>query len=132
MDLKDLTPSSDTVEVAVLHPATLEPLANEDGSPMTITMFAPHSKKYKAAMHEQTNKRLKKAQSKNGFDFTAEELEEATLDLLAKTTKEWNITFGGEQPKLTVTKAKEIYSEVFWIKDQIEGAVSNSLDFMKA
>jgi len=140
MDLKDLTPSSDTVEVAVVHPATLEPLANEDGSPMTITMYAPHSKKYKAAIHEQTNKRLKKAQSKNGFDFTAEELEEATLDLLAKTTtldllakttKEWSITFGGEQPKLTLSKAKEIYSEVFWIKDQIEGAVSNSLDFMK-
>lgn len=131
MDLKDLTPSSDTVEVAVVHPATLEPLANEDGSPMTITMYAPHSKNYKAAVHEQTNKRLKKAQSKNGFDFTAEELEEATLDLLAKTTKEWSITFGGEQPKLTLSKAKEVYSEVFWIKDQIEGAVSNSLDFMK-
>lgn len=131
MDLKDLTPSSDTVEVAVVHPATLEPLANEDGSPMTITMYAPHSKKYKAAIHEQTNKRLKKAQSKNGFDFTAEDLDEATLDLLAKTTKEWSITFGGEQPKLTLSKAKEVYSEVFWIKDQIEGAVSNSLDFMK-
>lgn len=131
MDLKDLTPSSDTVEVAVVHPATLEPLANEDGSPMTITMYAPHSKNYKAAVHEQTNKRLKKAQSKNGFDFTAEDLDEATLDLLAKTTKEWSITFGGEQPKLTLSKAKEIYSEVFWIKDQIEGAVSNSLDFMK-
>lgn len=131
MDLKDLTPSSDTVEVAVVHPATLEPLANEDGSPMTITMYAPHSKKYKAAVHEQTNKRLKKAQSKNGFDFTAEDLDEATLDLLAKTTKEWSITFGGEQPKLTLSKAKEVYSEVFWIKDQIEGAVSNSLDFMK-
>lgn len=131
MDLKDLTPSSDTVEVAVVHPATLEPLANEDGSPMTITMYAPHSKNYKAAVHEQTNKRLKKAQSKNGFDFTAEDLDEATLDLLAKTTKEWSITFGGEQPKLTLSKAKEVYSEVFWIKDQIEGAVSNSLDFMK-
>ena len=131
MDLKDLTPSNDTVEVTVVHPATLEPLTNDDKSPMTITMYAPHSKGYKAAVHEQTNKRLKKAQAKKGLDITAEELEEATMELLAKTTKEWNITFGGEQPKFSVTKAKDIYSEVFWLRDQIEGAMNDSLDFMK-
>ena len=131
MDLKDLTPSSDTVDVTIVHPATLEPLTNDDKSPMTITMYAPHSKGYKAAVYEQTNKRLKKAQAKKGLDITAEELEEATMDLLAKTTKEWNITFGGEQPKFSVTKAKDIYSEVFWLRDQIEGAMNDSLDFMK-
>lgn len=131
MDLKDLTPSSDTVEVTLLHPRTLEVITNDDKTPMTITLYAPHSKQYKATIHNQTNKRLKQAQSKRGFDMTAEDLEEATLELLAKVTKEWNITFGGENPKLTVSKAKEIYSDVFWIKDQIEGGLSNSLDFMK-
>lgn len=132
MDLKDLTPKSDVVVVEIKHPANGEVLKNDDKSPMTITMFAPHSKEYKKVLHEQTNKRLKQMQSKKSQDITAEDLEEAALEALAKTTKEWNITFGGEQPKLTVAKAKEIYDEVFWIKNQLEGAVADSLDFMKA
>lgn len=132
MDLKDLTPKSDVVVVEIKHPSTGDVLKNDDKSPMTITMFAPHSKEYKKVLHEQTNKRLKQMQSKKSQDITAEDLEEAALEALAKTTKEWNITFGGEQPKLTVAKAKEIYDEVFWIKSQLEEAVANSLDFMKA
>ena len=132
MDLKNLTPTSDTVEVEILHPTTLEPLLNDNSKPMVITMYAPHSKEYKAAVHEQTNKRLKQAQSKKKVDLTAEDIEEATLDLFAKTTKSWNITYDGEEPDFSVSKAKEIYSEVFWIRDQIDEAVSNSLNFKKA
>jgi len=132
MDLKDLTPSSDTVDVSIVHPTTFEPLTNEDGSPMVITMYAPHSKEYKAAVHEQTNRRIKQAQQgKKRVEFTAEDLEDATLELLAKTTKDWKITYDGKKPKFTLGVAKELYAEVFWIKDQIEEAVSNSLDFTK-
>ena len=132
MDLKDLTPTSDTVDVNIVHPTTLEPLLNDNSDPMVITMYAPHSKEYKAAIHEQTNKRLKQAQSKKKVDLTAEDIEEATLDLFAKTTKSWNITYDGEEPNFSVSKAKEIYSEVFWIRDQIDEAMSNSLNFKKA
>lgn len=132
MDLKDLTPTSDTVDVNIVHPTTLEPLLNDNSEPMVITMYAPHSKEYKAAVHEQTNKRLKQAQSKKKVDLTAEDIEDATLDLFAKTTKSWNITYDGEEPDFSVSKAKEIYSEVFWIRDQIDEAVSNSLNFKKA
>ena len=132
MDLKDLTPTSDTVDVNIVHPTTLEPLLNDNSDPMVITMYAPHSKEYKAAVHEQTNKRLKQAQSKKKVDLTAEDIKDATLDLFAKTTKSWNITYDGEEPNFSVSKAKEIYSEVFWIRDQIDEAVSNSLNFKKA
>lgn len=131
MDLKDLTPTSDTVEVSLVNPSTYEPLTNEDGSDMVITMYAQHSKEYKAAMHEQTNRRLKQAQGKKKAEFTAEDLESAALELLAKTTKDWKITYGGVKPKFSVAKAKEIYEEVFWLRDQIEEALSNSLDFTK-
>lgn len=132
MDLLDLTPKSDEIVVTIKHPATGEVLKNEDKSDMTITIYAPHSKEYKKVIHEMTNKRLKKMQAKGKNEITAEELEEATLETLSKTTKEWNITYGGEVPKLSVAKAKEIYDSVFWIKAQIEEAVESSLDFMKA
>lgn len=132
MDLIDLTPKSDEITVVLKHPATGDALKNEDGSEMTITLYAPHSKEYKKVLHEMTNKRLKKMQSKGKTDITAEELEEVSLDSLAKTTKEWNITFAGEQPKLSLIKAREVYEKVFWIKAQIEEAIEDSLDFMKA
>ena len=132
MDLMDLKPTSETVDVLLKHPTTFEPLTNEDGYLMSITVYAPHSKEYKSAVHEQTNKRIKQSQSKKKVEFTSEDLEEATLELLAKATKGWKITYGGVKPQFSVPKAKEVYAEVFWIKDQIEEAVADSLDFTKA
>jgi len=132
MDLKDLTPTTETVEIRLLHPNTGDTLKNDDKTDMIITVHASHSKQHKSAMHEQTNKRLKMAQNKKKVDFKSEDLEEATLDLLSKVTSSWNITYGGEKPKLTVVKAKELYNEVFWIKDQVEEALADSLDFTKA
>ena len=128
MDLINLKPTSDTVEVALVHPNTGAALKNDDKTPMTITVYASHSKEHKAVLHEQTNKRLKAMQSGKKQDFTAQDIEEATLTLLSKITADWNITYGGEKPKLSVAKAKELYEEVFWIKDQIEGALADSLD----
>ena len=132
MDLMNLKPSSDTVEVTLKHPNTGDTLKNDDKSDMTVTVHASHSKEYKAAMHEQTNKRLKAMQSGKKQEITSQDMEEAGLTLLSKITAEWNITYGGEKPKLTVAKAKDLYDEVFWIKDQIEEALAESLDFTKA
>jgi hypothetical protein len=130
MDLKDLTPKSDTIEVEIKHPITGEALKNDDDTPMTITLHATHSKDYKSVMHEQTNRRLKAASATGKVDITSEELEENTLEVLAKATKSWNLTFGGEKPELTVDAAKKLYTEVFWIKDQLDEGISNSMGFM--
>jgi hypothetical protein len=132
MDLMNLKPTSDTVEVKLVHPNTGDQLKNDDETDMTITVYASHSKEYKSVMHEQTNKRLKAMQSGKNKDFTSQDMEEATLTLLSKITASWDITYGGEKPKLTVAKARELYDQVFWIKDQIEGALADSLDFTKA
>ena len=130
MDLKDLTPKSDTIEVEIKHPITGEALKNDDDTPMTITLHATHSKDYKSVMHEQTNRRLKAASATGRVDITSEELEENTLEVLSKATKSWNLTFGGEKPELTVDAAKKLYTEVFWIKDQLDEGISNSMGFM--
>ncbi len=132
MDLKDLIPTTNTVDVELIHPFSEEPLLNDDGTPMSITLYAAHSKEYKAALHEQTNIRLKKAQDNKGkIEVTAEEMEKSNIDLIAKATKSWNLTFDGDSPDFTVAKAKELYDEVFWMRGQIEEALANSLDFTK-
>ena len=131
MDLMNLTPTSDTLDVVLVHPSTLEPLLNDDKSEMTITMYAPHSKEYKAAVHIQTNKRLKQVQGKKKADITSESIEEATLEVLVKATKSWNNTYDGKKPECCAETAKEVYEKVFWIKDQLEEASTDLLDFTK-
>ena len=132
MDLMNLKPTSETVEVKLVHPNTGDKLKNDDKTDMIITVYASHSKEHRAAVHEQTNKRLKAMQVSKKANFKSEEIEEATLALLSKVTASWDITYNGEKPKLTFAKAKELYTEVFWIKDQIEEALADSLDFTKA
>lgn len=130
MDLKDFAPKSDEIEVAVLHPQNGEPLTNKDDSPMTVTLAAPHSKEYKAVLHEQTDKRIKLSKGSGQIEFNSKEIEESSLEILARATKSWNITYDGVKPKLTVAKAKAIYEELFWLKPQLEEAVTTNTDFM--
>tara|TARA_Y100000385_G_C13081972_1_gene634421 strand:+ start:913 stop:1311 length:399 start_codon:yes stop_codon:yes gene_type:complete len=132
MDLMNLKPTSDTVEVILKHPNTLDPLLNDDGSEMTVTLHASHSKEYKKIVHEQQDRRIKMMQKKAKSQISAQDIERDATDLLAKVTADWDITYGGEKPKLTVTKAKEVFTEVFWIREQIEEAFSDSMDFTTA
>lgn len=81
-------------------------------------------------MHEQQDRRIKLMQKKGATtNYSAADIERDAIELLSKCTKEWNITYGGETPKLTPAKAKEIYTEVFWLRSQVEEAMGDSLDF---
>lgn len=133
MDLMDLKPKSDLVEVMLLHPNTLETIFNDDKSEMTISIAAQHSREYKEAIYEQQDRRIKAMQSKGKTTtVSASDIEKDAIELLSKITKSWDITYGGEKPKLTLSKAKEVYSEVFWLRNQVEEALLESVDFMKA
>ena len=122
-DLKKYTPESDTITVTL-------PVENDDNTPMTIEVYAPYSKEYKALVHKQANERIKKMKSKKSEYPSMEEIEKSQMDLYVGITKDWDITYDGEKPKLTDAKAREVYTEVFWIKDKIEEALQESTDFM--
>jgi len=98
MDLMNLKPTSDTVEVVLKHPSTLDDLTKDDGSGMTITLHASHSKEYKKVVHDQQDRRIKMMQKKAKTQITAQDIERDAIELLAKVTADWNITYGGEQP----------------------------------
>jgi len=131
MDLSKLIPTNDVIVVTVKHPMTEEALVKDDGKEMTITIYAPHSSEYKSAVHEQTNKRIQKASKGKRITFTAEEIENATLDLLAKTTKDWNIQLNGKSPKFSVAEAAELYGKLPWLKAQILEAQEDYSAFLK-
>ncbi len=128
MDLKDLTPKSNTIEVELRHPSTGERLFNKDETPMVISVYGPYSKEYKKALYENTKGKITEGQS--SLDIV--EMEELNIKVLAEATVSWNITFDGKNPELSKELAAEIYEEVFWIRSQIDEAVQKSLDFMNA
>lgn len=131
MDLSKLIPTDDTIVVTVKHPITDEALTKDDGKEMTITVYAPHSAQYKQVVHEQTNKRIQKAAKGKKLTFTAEDIEQTTLDLLAKTTKDWNIQLNGKSPKFTVAEAVDLYAKLPWLKQQVQDAQEDYSAFLK-
>ena len=130
-DLFQMIPTDDTIVVQLKHPITEEVLTKDDGKEMTITVYAPHASAYKAVIHEQTNKRIQRAAKGKKTTFTAEELENTTLELLAKTTKDWNIQLNGKSPKFSVSEAIDLYSKLPWLKQQVLEAQEDYSAFLK-
>lgn len=132
-DLANLVPTSDTITVQLKHPVTDEVLKKDDGSAMTIEVFATHSKEYKTAIHEQTNKRIQRVQkNKRNLSFSAEEIENAAVEVLAKTTKGWDLQFNKKALKFSVTEAMDLYQKFPWIKDQVTEAQEDFTSFLKS
>ena len=130
-DLFNMIPTDDTITVELKHPVSEDALVKDDGKPMTITVYAPHSSIYKTQMHEQTNKRIQKAAKGKKVTFTAEELENAMLELLAKTTKDWSIQLNGKSPKYSVVEAMDLYAKLPWLKQQVLEAQEDYSAFLK-
>lgn len=129
-DLADLKPTSEVIEVPLVHPANGDPLMVDDKQ-MYIVIYAPHSKVYKQAQHDEVNKRIKAAQKGKKNSFTSEEVEQSALELLAKITKEWFIVLGGETPQVTQANAITLYQDFPWIKTQVEEAIGDAANFTK-
>lgn len=126
MDLSKTIPTNDTIVVELEFNG--EVLKNDDDTPMTIEVYLPHSKEYRAARHSQADILIEKKTER----LKSAEAEELGVEFLAKTTKAWDITFDGKKPKLTVAKAKEIYSTVLWVGDLILEKVEEAKGFTKA
>lgn len=131
MDLMNIGKTKETTDVTLYNPITSEILLNEDGSEMTITVHGPYSKKYKSIAHAQQNRRLQKAQRTGGkLNLSAEEIEAAALDLLIKCVDGWKITLGGEQPDCTEAKVREVFTELPWVREQVDAALGDAQAFL--
>ena len=132
MDIANFIPTTDTVDIELKNPATDEVMTNKDGSPMVITMYLPHSKKYKEVRHEQTNRRIQASQKKGAKTITAQEIEAETIDLLVKTTADWSITYKEKHlKKFDPQVAKEVYEVAPFIADQLYEGVAEADLFTK-
>ena len=131
MDLMNIGTTKETSDVILYNPINSEILVNDDKSEMTITIHGPYSKKYKTISHAQQNRRLMKAQRTGGkLNLTAEELEASALDLLVKCVDGWKITLGGDKPKCTEAKVREVFETLPWVREQVDAALGDAQAFL--
>jgi hypothetical protein len=130
-DLLNIGKTKETSDVVLYNPVNSEILTNEDGSEMTITIHGPYSKRYKSISHAQQNRRLQKAQRTGGkLNLSAEEIESSALDLLVKCVDAWTITLGGEQPACTEAKVREVFTDLPWVREQVDAALGDAQAFL--
>lgn len=131
MGLKDIGTVKETTDVELLHPSTGEVLLNDDGTPMTITVYGQYSSTYKAVSHAQQNKRLMKAQRTGGkMTLSAEELDSSALDLLVKCTAGWNISLTDEKEEFSQEKVRQVYQEHPWVRELVDSVIGDTRAFL--
>lgn len=126
LDLKNLQPSDQAVEIPILHPTSGESLG------ISIFVFGSDSSAYRKASSDLQTKRLARLGPAK-MRLTAAEIEEDTLDLLAHCTDSWKgVTYDGKELKCTHDEAKKLYRELPWLREQIDRAISDRANFIQA
>lgn len=116
--------------VRIYHPGT-----NEDLD-IVINVLGKDSDEFQKVSRAQSKKRMAKL-SKGGFRASTaipvEEIEQDGIALLAACTKSWGgVIVEGEEIECTTANAVMIYERFPWIREQIDMAVGDRANFIRA
>lgn len=130
MDLLQEAAVKDKIDVELKKPGTDETIMNDDGTPMTVTVYGPYSKTYRRISFENQNKHLARFRKGDESELSVEELDEMMFNLVVKCVADWNITAAGEKPKCTEKKVRDILDKLPPIKDQVQAAINDTKSFL--
>jgi len=122
--------SNEGFDVRIFHPGT-----NEDLD-ITISVLGKDSDDFQKVSRAQNKRRMSKMQ-KGGFRNVTtppiEEVESDGIDLLAKCTTGWTgVIIEGKEIKFSVDNAVMVYERFPWIKEQVDIAIGDRANFIKA
>jgi hypothetical protein len=126
--------SNEGFEVSIYNPATTENLG------LFITVLGKDSDEFQRVSRAQQKKRMEKM-SKGGFRNTnvpVESIEADGIQLLAAVTKSWRqgekqtITLDGRELDCSKDNAAMIYERFPWIREQVDVAIGDRANFIKA
>lgn len=134
MDLSQLSTkqlSEEGVVHTVIDPRTGDPLLDDEGNSTTITLSGVDGAKYRDYQRKVQNRRLKSiGKGKTRLDLDAAELEQEGLELLATCTLSWTgIAWQGEELPCNPKNAEMLYSELGWLRDQVDGFIGDRQNF---
>lgn len=139
---------SDTFDVEILHPKTQDPMivggeTTEDpetgakkttgGKPMTVTVFGPGSKVFKAAQSVQSNRAIARFKAKGKGESTPEEDAANTARFLSACTVSFN-NFGykGMEAGREMFRALYLDPKMGWLTEQVNKEMGDWSNFTTA
>jgi len=139
-DIDTVKAANKGFDVELYHPST------EEDTGIFITVLGKDSDEFQKISRQQNKKRIDRM-TKNGFrpnkaTPSQEELDANGLELLAACTIGWKtidgdeekdtILFNGEELNFSVGAAKKLYTERPWVKEQVDIAIGDRANFIKA
>ncbi len=132
-DLSQLDPTVRTggVPMTVKHPGTGQPLMDESGEPVTITLLSSDSVEARKLLHEQAEKTVNDGLGRRRPHVRMEELEQNSIKVLAALTADWkHIIVDGAPLSCTKENATKLYTRFAWIREQVDGFVNDRANFL--
>ena len=112
------------------HPATGDPLEQENGDPVVITLLGMDSKAYREKNRDFQRERIAKMarNRKKTIDYTMSD--EDACELLAACTKGWSgIDADGKPLEFSKEAAYDLYMENNWIREQADVFIGDRANF---
>jgi len=98
-----------------------------------ITVVGIDSDEFRKAEKEMQNRRLKHAQRGGKKSITAEILEDEMIERLARCTTGWRgLTDNGKEVVFSYDKAKELYTDLPLLRDQVEEFIGDRENFLSS
>jgi len=141
-DIDTVKGSNEGFDVELYHPGT-----NADIG-IIITVLGKDSDEFQKITRQQNKKRMDRM-SKNGFRSgkvappSQDEIDSDNLDMLAGCTTGWKVIdddgvelgtmlLDGDEVPFSTENAKKIYKRFPWIKEQVDTAIGDRANFIKA
>lgn len=124
--------SKQVAETAVLHlvdPETDTKLFDDEGKAVTIEIYGKASKQYRDALSGLSRKTLQRKGKPQSFETNVED----NVDILVAISKTSNLELEDGTPVATAAAFKALYSDssLFWIKDQVQTFLEDTVSFLQ-
>lgn len=115
MGLNSIGKVQDTAVITLRHPKTGKPIPGPNAAPMSVTLYGPYSKHYKAAMRAQQQARLAEGRE----ELTYEESEAMQVDLLVTCITDWSVALDTAALPCNPDTIRMVFDEHPWVRDQL-------------
>lgn len=130
-DYETRTKSESGAPMPLLHPRTIAPLTNDDGSPTTITLLGRASDLYRDLFRQLQEERITRMAA--GIRTTPEDQTIEDTRILVACTKTWNIdALDGQAFPFSRENAQKLWSDArfLWIRDAAIAFMRNDGNFL--
>ena len=136
MDLTtlDLTAQADTGRTLdLVHPLTKDPLRDDNGAAITITLRGPWSRAWQQMLHERVDQDRHALLHPEAPRPSSAEEYNRTLDRLTALTVTWSgIAWHGATLDPTPENIRRVYDQFWWIRQQVDAFVADEEAFFGA